>query len=514
MTDVLEKLEAGLAHQKCGRLDEAEQCYLDALRLEPQNGEALKLLALIAFRRGRFEDAVSHATAAAASNPSNGKYWHLLGEAHLKLGDLDAAAVALRNAVDRNPPTRVEATLELINCHVLRKAWKDALAVAQGFLEEQPDHEAALRTAVDVCRESQLDREALTYVDRLLAIKPSDASAWHASAYLAANLGDRESAYTRAAAASRIEPSDRGYAYSRRALGTKLVPTWHFNMMNDASRNLTYSEGIARKIHPDQLVFEIGTGGGLLAMLAARCGASRVVTCEANSLLAEVAKENIAANHLSHIITVVPKRSTELVVGVDLPERADVLISEIFGSQLIDEDVLISLEDAKARLLKPGATIIPARATICGGLIASSTLAKSIRVDRVCGFDVSATNAFSPLVLPGIPPGADIKWLSEPIDLFNFDFQNDDSFPTQKREINVEVTSAGLCHGVIQWLRVDFDEAASFENTPGTGELGVGHWSPNLFTFATPVQLQAGERVRLEVFYARSALRVDFVSVQ
>lgn len=53
-------------------------------------------------------------------------------------------------------------------------------------------------------------------------------------------------------------------------------------------------------------MFEIGTGSGLLAMMAARLGASSVTTCEAEPLLAATGKELIAANGLSAKIVAIP----------------------------------------------------------------------------------------------------------------------------------------------------------------------------------------------------------------
>ena len=51
----------------------------------------------------------------------------------------------------------------------------------------------------------------------------------------------------------------------------------------------------------------------------------------------------------------VPKRSTQLTVGVDLPERADLLISEVLSDKLLEERVLSSTVQAPAILLKPNA---------------------------------------------------------------------------------------------------------------------------------------------------------------
>lgn len=65
------------------------------------------------------------------------------------------------------------------------------------------------------------------------------------------------------------------------------------------------------------------------------------------------------ARHLGFAdrIEVIHDRST----NIELPEPADVLVTETLGSFGFEERILSSVIDARARLLRPGATIIPLR---------------------------------------------------------------------------------------------------------------------------------------------------------
>ena len=71
-----------------------------------------------------------------------------------------------------------------------------------------------------------------------------------------------------------------------------------------------------------------GTGSGLLAMLAAKSGAEHVYAIEANKHLTSLAEHIIECNGLSDNITVVNKLSTQVDVEVDIPKRANVLVSD------------------------------------------------------------------------------------------------------------------------------------------------------------------------------------------
>ena len=180
------------------------------------------------------------------------------------------------------------------------------------------------------------------------------------------------------------------------ALNRRDVPRWHFSMLSDNSRVEAFQKAIQSKVRLGDLVLDIGTGSGLLAMFAAKAGASHVFACEGVPLLAQKAREIIAANGFSECISVLDKWSMDLVVGADLPEKADVLISEIVDHVLIGEGIIPTFEHALAELVKPAARIIPE----CGRLFLSAfecdELHTSNCVSEAGGLDISQFNEFSP----------------------------------------------------------------------------------------------------------------------
>src|SRR5262249_40856432 len=85
------------------------------------------------------------------------------------------------------------------------------------------------------------------------------------------------------------------------------VPRWYFRMIRDEVRHRAYDMALRRAIRPGSRVLDIGTGTGLLAMMAARAGAAEVVTCERNSAVAAVASEIITRNGFADKVHVVAK---------------------------------------------------------------------------------------------------------------------------------------------------------------------------------------------------------------
>jgi len=284
------------------------------------------------------------------------------------------------------------------------------------------------------------------------------------------------------------------------------VPDYHTWLLRDHERNAAYERAIWRFVKPSRTVLEIGTGSGLLAMLAARAGARHVYTCESEPLLAAVARENIRRNGLEGRITLIECDSHELTVGRDIPDRADVLMTELFDSRLLGENVLPAVEDARARLVRPGGAILPSRASAIGALVGGPVWVDSWRVDTACSFDVSALNRIAPLTVPrpvSVFSGDDT--LSDPIPLFDFDLAAGDRFPPESKVIDVAVRRTGRADGILQWIALWFDDDIRYENGPGT----ESHWTPMLHLFPRPLVVTAGDVMKLSIEHDRRSIMVS-----
>ena len=137
------------------------------------------------------------------------------------------------------------------------------------------------------------------------------------------------------------------------------LPTWHCSILNEQARASGYETALRRVVGPDDLVLEIGTGSGILALLAARAGAGRVITCETNPYLVDVAREIVAANGYADRITVLHKSSNNLSIGEDLPRPADILLGDHFTGTFYPGGGLALYQDALGRLTTPTAKTLP-----------------------------------------------------------------------------------------------------------------------------------------------------------
>jgi precorrin-6B methylase 2 len=123
---------------------------------------------------------------------------------------------------------------------------------------------------------------------------------------------------------------------------------------DDDRRTHDFISALTAAVQPGDIVLDIGTGSGVLAVALARAGARHVYAVEASDI-AEVAARVFEANEVTDRVTLVPGWSKQ----IDLPERADLLVAEIIGNEPFEEETLETTLDARRRLLKPGARLVP-----------------------------------------------------------------------------------------------------------------------------------------------------------
>ena len=314
-----------------------------------------------------------------------------------------------------------------------------------------------------------------------------------ALAGLASKIGLRARVYPLALEARALAPDDVEVAARTQQLIGHSVPRWHFNMLRDEPRNAAFDAAIRRAVTPGTHVLDIGAGSGLLSLMAARAGAGRVVACEENPAIADVATRIIAANGYGERIRVVTGNSTDLEMEADLEGRADVIVSEIVSNNLLAEGVLKTLADASTRLLAPGGQMIPAGGDVMVAL-GSWTALDERDVAIVDGFDLSGFNALAQV--PRTVPVADatLTLQSAAAALLSFDFTAPPPREPHRAALTLTATG-GPVGGVVQWIRLQMDADGVYENRPGPD--AKSHWGAQYYPFAEPLDVPAGTFVQI-----------------
>ena len=261
-------------------------------------------------------------------------------------------------------------------------------------------------------------------------------------------------------------------------LRNNLAPRWHFDMVQDDLRNDAYEAAIRSAIarrramgSEDVTVLDIGTGTGLLSMMAARSGAKEVFAVEISSHMTDVAEETVIANGFFRNTTVYNKDVRRLDTQphpdgtpADLPRRANMAIFEIFDSGLIGEGALHLLSSAQAKLLTTTATLVPASATVYAQPI-------QFRFTTLQGFDVTQANQWR-----WRPEYEGIElnrrrdaWkpLAPPQAVFSFDFYDASRYMRPDETVlHFDVNEEGVCNAIAMWFELDLDDEITLSTSP------------------------------------------------
>jgi protein arginine N-methyltransferase 1 len=266
-------------------------------------------------------------------------------------------------------------------------------------------------------------------------------------------------------------------------------------MIADDARMNAYVEALRRAVTPDSIVIDIGAGTGIFSLLACQFGARRVYAIEPADAI-QVAREIAATNGYAERIEFIQKLSTDF----ELPERADVIISDIRGLLPFLGCHISSIADARARLLKPGGTLIPQRDDVWVTIVEAEELyndylspwekydldmsaAKRI-VTNTHGWSVKNVSPEILFTDPQLWVSLDYSVVSDPnvVGAMNF---------TANRE--------GTAHGLFIWFDATMAEGVGFSNAPGV-ENPTKVYGRSFFPWSSPVGLNVGDQidVRLE----------------
>ncbi len=263
------------------------------------------------------------------------------------------------------------------------------------------------------------------------------------------------------------------------------VLDYHLSMLLDTARMDSYRRAIEATIRPDDVVLDIGCGTGILTFMACEAGAKKVYAIEGGPVI-DVAKELAEENGFDDRIEFLAGWSIDL----GIPEPADVLITETIGNAAVDEGIVAWAADARARLLKPDAAIIPqqlrmwvsAAEAFDDHLLVSDWLLPELPYNYTSAYRRAARTLWfgdiTPLNLLGEPAlAADIDLTTTP---------NQDTVCSG----TLRVGRDGVLHGLACWFDSLLCPGVTVDNNP-TRE--GSSWSQGFMPIAEPIDVRAGD---------------------
>lgn len=264
----------------------------------------------------------------------------------------------------------------------------------------------------------------------------------------------------------------------------------HRGMLADDVRMCRYADAIAEVVRPDDVVLDIGTGSGILALLCWKKGARRVYAVEAGSIIEDaerLAKHNGAGESIQFV--------RGLSSLIDLPEKVDVIVSEILGTFGLQERVLEYVSDAKQRFLKPEGRLIPSRLELCLVPVQADEAWNDITATwrrDLYGVDFSPIREHATsrtyvmdcskhtlLARPARIAEWDFYEVSKAADVFSFSA----TFTTENN---------GPLNGLVGFFTASLSEDNELTNSP---EAPLTSWYQMFFPLADPVGVRQGDTV-------------------
>jgi predicted RNA methylase len=301
-------------------------------------------------------------------------------------------------------------------------------------------------------------------------------------------------------------------------------PHAHVSMLLDRVRTSAYRRAIEGQVE-GRTVLDLGCGTGIMAMFAARAGARHVYAIEETSIL-EVAQALARANGLDNRITFIAGNSRDIT----LPEKVDVVVSELIGNEPLGERIVPVLRDAGCRFLERGGTMIPSHLTVSAvginsrGLeeelsTAEVNLSNAAALETELGFDVTPlVDAYRREYELGRvemtfqqhlhPPGEDgDAVLTREVEIGEWDLARLAGTASRwRRPLQLRVVADGLHNAMLTYFTAQLDDSVVLTTSPFAADVPTS-WGGQQISALPPLQVRARSRIELTVSVDASRTR-------
>jgi type I protein arginine methyltransferase len=265
-------------------------------------------------------------------------------------------------------------------------------------------------------------------------------------------------------------------------------------MIADRVRMDAHTEALRRAIRPNSVVLDIGTGTGIFAFIACQLGARRVYAVESSDVIA-LARMSADANGFADRITFIQGLSTE----ISLPERADIVVSDLRSVLPYFRHHLPAIIDARTRLLAPHGTLTPKKDVLWAAVVEAPELYdRNIGSwdENGYGLDLQAPRNLAVNTLLYHRFTAE-QLLTAAQSWATIDYSTVEDANVSADNVAWQISRAGIGHGIALWFETELAEGVRFTSGPTADPSAPNSWVyGNMFLpWSRPVQLAAGTRV-------------------
>ena len=269
------------------------------------------------------------------------------------------------------------------------------------------------------------------------------------------------------------------------------------DMIADKVRMDPYVYALKAAIEPGSVVLDIGTGTGMHALLACKFGARKVYAIEPNEaihLARELALENGFADRIEFI--------QDISTHVSLPEKADVIVSDLRGVLPLVGGHIPDIIDARRRFLAPGGVLIPKADTIWLSLVEAKAVYHDLTAPWDYPYGLSMTAAEKVVLNDWSDENPHTfskrSLLMEPQIWAEIDYGTIDNPEVNPARIIQPATRDGTAHGLLMWFDGEIAQGIRVSNGPAADKVAKVYGC-GFFPLLESVAILEGDTITLDI---------------
>jgi len=256
-------------------------------------------------------------------------------------------------------------------------------------------------------------------------------------------------------------------------------------MFADRVRMDAYTAAIEKSVRSGDAVLDLGCGPGIFALLVCKAGARRVYAIDLSEAV-EFGRHLAAVNGLADRVHFLRGDSRQ----IQLPERVNLIISDIRGVLPLFSHAIGTLDDARNRFLAEGGTLLPSRDTLLAALIESprhyheiTSSWKSIpQLDLASGLPLVLNAMYRQHLKPD-------QVLSAPQPWHVLDYTRG-AKPAAEGTVEFHAGREAVAHGIGLWFKTELLPGIGYSTEPSGSETVYGHI---FLPWLEPIAFRAGD---------------------
>lgn len=276
----------------------------------------------------------------------------------------------------------------------------------------------------------------------------------------------------------------------------------HQTMLVDKARLDGFFNALKDAIIPGKsIVLDIGTGTGILAMMAAKLGAKSVLAVEGSSII-NIARKIAKDNGLHRKIEFIKGCSTDL----KLDGKVDVIISETIGFTGLEENIIDIMLDARERFGHKNTILIPSEISIYCVPTRDTTVnaLTDFWQKPISGFSYKRLNSLSKNNLYGRLLISQKTFLSKPQKIFTYKL-GIDSLLKEPSVTTFRTTSRGNVTGFALWFSAILSNSQKLNSYNPNN-----HWQQVFIPLISSVKVTKNEIIKLRLGIKKSRGYVSY----